>query len=103
MFSNQSILESVLGSSFGSHAFDRGIRRDFSSTFFTVSNDTLAIFGTAKFSGAGVTDSRALRRTLHSHALPSMSTADLISIGSLTVDDSFASLFILISSSVVKK
>lgn len=48
--------------------------------------------GTGKLSGAGVTDSSAIRRTLHNHGLPNTSAVGLVEIEFVTVLNDSTSL-----------
>lgn len=64
---------------------------DVSVIIFVESNGVLSIVGTAKPSGACVTNSSAFRRTLYNHALSYTSVADLVLIGSANFNDNFSS------------
>lgn len=66
---------------------------DVSVNHFAASNGALEILGTDKLSGASVTESSALRRTLHDHALLNTSAADLVVIVSVKENDKFSPLF----------
>lgn len=92
MLSQQSFFETVLGSSFGTPAFTRGIRTDVCIDLVAELNGALAMAGTAQLSGAGNTGSCALRRTLPCHALPSTSVAVLVVIGSIKKQHDFSLL-----------
>lgn len=83
MILNQSLLEVFLASPFGTRAFGRDVRPNVFADVLAELNGALAIFGTAKLSGAGVTASSALHRRLQDHALPSTTVVDLVVIKSV--------------------
>lgn len=76
----QSFLVAFLNSAFSTPAFEGGIRFDNSIDLFAKANDASANVDKAKLSGAGESNSSAIRRKLHGHALPNTSAADLIVI-----------------------
>lgn len=88
----QLFFEGVLGSSFSTRTSACGVCKDVCVELFEESNDVLVIVGTAKQSGAGVTNSSDLRRTLLVHALSSTSVEDLVIIGSVKVHEVSSSL-----------
>lgn len=92
MFYKKSIHRVVLGSSFSSPIFGRGIRKDASVNLFAASEGALDIFGIAKLSGAKVTDSSAHRRTLHGHVHTSAFAAYLVVFISVEVNGIFSAL-----------
>lgn len=92
MSSEQSYFEAVFGSSFGTAAFDLGIRSDLFANLFLESNSAVAIVCTSNLCGASVIDSSALFRTLQGHALHSTSAVDLNLIESAKVDNNFSPL-----------
>lgn len=92
MFSNYSIVDTFLGSSYGIPAFDGGIRSDVSVNLFAETNGASAIVDTAKLSSAGVSNSSALHRTVFGHAPSSTSAAILLVIGPVKLGDNFVSL-----------
>lgn len=90
MFFKHSFFESFFCFLFCTSAFDRDICTDAHVSHIARLNVALAIIGTAKLSGVDTTDSNALRRTLHSHALPSTSAAVFVVIGFVKMDDNFS-------------
>lgn len=90
--SSNQFVEAVLDSSFGPLAFARGICTKVSVNLLLQQNGASTIVGTAKLSGAGVTNCSALCRSLHGHAPVSTSVADPVVIGSVKVEDNFFSL-----------
>lgn len=80
MSSRYSYSEAVLGSSVGTPAIARGILTDVCIDMFAESNGASAIVGKTKLSGAGASNSSALHKTLHGHALPNTSAANLLSL-----------------------
>lgn len=89
--SQKSFIDAILG--FFSHCpFARGPRTDVCDDLFSKLNDAPPINGTTNLSSACVTNSTALRRKLHSHALPRTSAEDNVIIGSIKVHKEFSSL-----------
>lgn len=88
----QSFLEAVLCSSFGTPAFAREASKDVCVDQVAESNGALATVGTARFSEADVTDIRALYRTLYGCALQRTSAADLSVIESIKEHKDFTVL-----------
>lgn len=95
MSSKQLFFEAILDFSFGTPAFDRDIRMDFSVNLFVESDSPPAIVSIAELFGTGATNCSALHRKLQSHALSSPSAADLAVIWSVKADDKFSSLHYL--------
>lgn len=85
MFSKQSFTEAVLDPFLRTLLFDRGICMDVFVNLFEESDGAPAIFVTAKLAGAGVTNSSALCRKLHCHAIPNTSAANVFVVGSVKV------------------
>lgn len=66
--------------------FDRGIQMDAFEKLFAEATSDPATVGTAESFGVDITDCSALRRAIHTHALPSTSVANLVIIGPASVD-----------------
>lgn len=73
---------------------------DTCATLFAQSNGTLAIPGTAKLFGAGVTDCSALRQTLSGHERLATPAADLVIISFVEEDDNGNFTYLPLSLSV---
>lgn len=79
----QSFFETIIGLIFDAPAFDRGICRGVFVNHLADSNGAPAIIGSAKLSGACVTDSSALWRTLHGRDFSGTPAMDFVVIRSL--------------------
>lgn len=92
MSSQQSFYGAVLGSFFGSPTFDLGICTDVCVDQYVKSIEAPSMVSTGRFSGADITDSSNLCRTLLGHAQPSTSATDLTVIRSVKVQEDFTSI-----------
>lgn len=92
MFSGQSFLKSILGSSFVILTFNRGIRTVASIDLVVKSDDAPAPIGTVKLFGTGRTDGSALCRKLHGHPFSRTLAADLVFIETIKANKNKSSL-----------
>lgn len=76
MYSKQSFLDADLGFCLDTLVFDSDTRTNVCVNRCAESDGSPAIFVTANLSRADIADSCALRRTVHSQALPGSSAAD---------------------------
>lgn len=92
MSSKQPFFEAAFRHSLGTPTIEGVIPTNVYVNLFAKSNSALTIVVLSKLSGADISNSRAFRRKLHSHALPRMSAADLAVISSVKVDEYFSPL-----------
>lgn len=91
MPSKQAIFDTGVDFSFGTLAFGSSVPTDVPTNVVAELNGAPAIIGTTKFSGAGVTDSSALRKANHCDAFPGTSVVTLVAVKSVKVDNNYSS------------